>query len=99
VNPKKDMSVFNKDPELLIEPMGLDAVEVTEPLKTNKVGFHIIPDGPDDDNYEAGKEKPGEPSVDASKANEASTTATATQMPLQRRVTTRLESLKGSSRS
>jgi hypothetical protein len=71
---KKDMSVFNKDPKLLIEPMGLDAVEVTEPLKTNKAGFHMIPD---DDDSEAGRKKPVEPSEDTSKSNEASTAAAA----------------------
>jgi hypothetical protein len=77
VDPKKGMSVFNKDPELLVEPMGLDAVEVTEPLKTNKDGFHVIPD---DNDSKAGRKKPGEPSVDASKSNEASTAATATDV-------------------
>jgi hypothetical protein len=91
VDPKKDMSVVNEDPELLIEPMGLDAVEVTEPLKTNKVRFHMIPD---DNDSEAGRKKLGEPSVDTSKSNEASTADVTTEG-----ATTRLESLKGSSRS
>jgi hypothetical protein len=36
----------------IIEPMGLDAVEVTEALKTNKVRSHAIPD---DDDSKAGK--------------------------------------------
>jgi hypothetical protein len=33
VDPKSNMSIFKTEPELLKEPMGLDAVEVTEPLE------------------------------------------------------------------
>jgi hypothetical protein len=46
-----------------------------EPLKTNKVGFHVVPD---DDDSKAGRKKPGEPSTDASKSIEASAAAAAT---------------------
>jgi hypothetical protein len=33
IDPKSNMSIFNQEPDLLNEPMGLDAVEVTEPLE------------------------------------------------------------------
>jgi hypothetical protein len=36
VDPEKDMSVFNKDPALLVAPMGLDEVEVTAPWNSPK---------------------------------------------------------------
>jgi hypothetical protein len=42
---KSNVSVFNQEPDLLNEPMGLDAVEVTEPLVVPGVDLHLIPDG------------------------------------------------------
>jgi hypothetical protein len=44
VDPKSNMSIFNQEPDLLNEPMGLDAVEVTEPLEVPGVDLHLIPD-------------------------------------------------------
>ena len=59
VDPKKSMSVFNENPELLEAPMGLDAVEVTEPSVDPEPDFHLIPD--DEPDSEAGRKKQGEP--------------------------------------
>lgn len=56
VDPKSNMSVFHKDPELLVDPMGLDDKEVPQPVVPSGVGF--IPDN----DYEAGRMKQGEQS-------------------------------------
>jgi hypothetical protein len=44
IDPKSNVSTFNQEQELLNEPMGLDAVEVTEPLEVPGVDSHLIPD-------------------------------------------------------
>jgi hypothetical protein len=42
VDPKDDMSIFNKYPELLIEPMGIGDKEVTEPFEPPEAGINLI---------------------------------------------------------
>jgi hypothetical protein len=44
VDPKSNVSVFNQEPDFLNKPMGLDAVEVREPLEVPGVDLHLIPD-------------------------------------------------------
>ena len=81
VDPKNDMSVFNKNPELLTTPMGLDAVEVTEPVATPRVSFNLIPDDDDEEvDSEAGRKEPGEP-LDTSKSTTTEEIVTTGETP------------------
>ena len=58
IDPKSDMSVFVKDPALLIETMGLEIQEFTETFAPPDPDRHLIPD--DSTDSEAGRKKPGE---------------------------------------
>jgi hypothetical protein len=66
IDPKSDMSIFNKEPDLLIEPMGLD---ITEPFEPPVSDTHLIPDYESDS--EAGRKEQGEQEdpIDTSKTD------------------------------